>query len=120
MASSRWASLSRRTNTGVAVLGEDGKHVGVKIGLAVAVAGQGHGESDEGIAVERSQHLAADTLRNDEDAAGDDIAVAVAPDFELEDDATLEVLEGSEGLDVDGWLRAGVHDLVGSVVAFFA
>ena len=78
------------------------------------------GDDTRSDAVDGSQHLASDALGDDEDAAGDDVAVAVAPDFELEDDAALKVFEAGEGLDVDDWLLAGVHDLLGSAAAFFA
>jgi hypothetical protein len=92
----------------------------VEIGFAVTTARQGHGESDEGVAVEGSENLAADTLSDDEDTPWDYVAVAVTPDFELENDTALKVFEAGKGLNVDCRLGARVHDLVGSVAAFFA
>ena len=74
----------------------------------------------EGVAIERSDDLAADALRYDEDASGNHVAVAVSPDLNLKDDAALEVFEGGEGLNAEGGVRAFVHGLGGSLTAFFA
>ena len=78
----------------------------VEVRPAIAVARQRHGETNQGVAVERADDLAADALRDDEDTARDDIAVAITPDLELQDDATLEVFEGGKGLNADVGLRA--------------
>src|SRR5258708_3970440 len=88
--------LEAAADAGVAVLGQDGQHVRVEVGFAVTVAGQRHGETDQGVAIECSDYLAADALRHYKDTPGDDVAIAVAPDFDLENDAALEVFEGGE------------------------
>ena len=44
-------------------------------------------------------HLAADALRHDEDAPGDQVAVAVSPDRKLQIDAALELVERGERLE---------------------
>jgi hypothetical protein len=98
----------------------DGEHVGVEIRFAIAVAGQRHGETDQRISVEGSDHLAANALRDHEDAPGDDVAVAIAPNLKLQDDASLKVFECRKGLDMNGGLRVRAHGLGGSLAAFFA
>jgi hypothetical protein len=112
--------LETTADAEVAILRKDGEHVRVEVGFAVAVARQGHGEAYDGVSVEGSKNLTADPLRDHEDASWDDVAIAVTPDFELEDDTALKVLEAGEGLDVDSSLGGGVHDLVGSATTFFA
>jgi hypothetical protein len=84
------------------------------------MARQGHGESDDGAVVEGSENLAAYALRNDKHTPRDYIAIAVTPDFVLENDAALKVFEPGKGLNVDCRLGVRVHDLGGSVAAFFA
>jgi hypothetical protein len=92
----------------------------VEIRFAAAMARQGHGESDDGAVVEGSENLAAYALRNDKHTPRDYIAIAVTPDFVLENDAALKVFEPGKGLNVDCRLGVRVHDLGGSVAAFFA
>src|SRR5215469_14772848 len=106
--------------TGVAVLRQHGQHMRVEIGFAVAVAGQRHGKTDESFALECADHLAADALRDYEDAAGDDVAGAIAPDFDLEHATALELFESGEWLDVNGVLRTVVHVVDGVLTAFLA
>ena len=55
-----------------------------------------------------------------EDTPGDDVAVAVTPDFELKDDTAFKVFEAGKGLNLNVVLRACVHDPVGSLAAFLA
>ena len=93
--------LQTTAQTRVAVLRQHRQHVRVQIGLAVAVAGERHGETDHRVAVEGPDHLAADALGHNKDAPGNEIAVAVAPDLELQDNAALEVLQGGEMADLD-------------------
>jgi hypothetical protein len=59
-------------------------------------------------------------LRHYEDPSRYNVAVAIAPDFDLENDATLELLEGGEWLDVDVVFRTCVHEVGGSLTVFFA
>src|SRR5271168_1991707 len=112
--------LEATANAGVAVLRQDGEHVRVEVGFAVPVAGQRHGETYQGVAVECPDHLAANALRHHEDTPWDDVAVAVAPDLKLQNDATLKVFEAGKGLDANVGLRAGFHGLGGSLAAFLA
>ena len=114
------SQLEAASDAEVAVLRQYGEHVRVQIGLAVAVAGQRHGETYESVSIEGADDLATDALRHDEDTPRDDVAIAVTPNFKLQDDATLEVFEAGQRLDVDLSVRACVHDLVGSLAAFFA
>ncbi len=119
MASSRWASFRRRPDAAVAILRQYSQHVRVQVGFTVAIAGQRHGETNDGVAVEGSDNLAADALGDHEDAARNDVAVAVAPDLKLQDDATLKVVQGGQGLDVDcrsGCLRSWPWRLAGGVL----
>jgi hypothetical protein len=96
----------------VPVLRQDCEHVGVEVRPAVADAGQRHGETNLGVSVKRADYLAADALGHDKDTPGNDVAVAVSPDFELKDDATLELFECLEGFDSDGCMGACVHGLI--------
>src|ERR1700679_3216793 len=108
------------SDTQVAVLREYSKHVRVQVRVSISVAWQRHGETYESLSVERADNLAADALRYDKDTSGDDVAVAITPNFRLQNDATLEVFEAGERLDMDFGLRAFTHDVGGSLAAFFA
>jgi hypothetical protein len=65
----------------------------VEVRPEIATAGQRHGETYEGLAVECADDLSADALRYDEYTSRDDIAVTITPNLQLQDDATLEVFE---------------------------
>src|SRR5665213_69345 len=88
---------------------EDGEHVRVEIGMTIAEAGQRHSEADDGVSVKGANHLAADVLRNHEDAARDDIPVAVAPGLQLQHNTALEVFEGGKRRDADIAMWACTH-----------
>src|SRR5487761_628797 len=88
--------------------------------MAVADTGQSHGKADGGVAVKGSQHLAANTLCDEKDAARNDIAITVTPHFELQNNAALKLFEGGERTDMDIVVQLCVHGFCGSLAAFFA
>src|SRR5258708_39585087 len=75
--------LETAADAGVAVLGQNGQHVRVEVRLAVAIARQRHGETNQVITGKRSYDLAADALRHHKDTAGDGSAVPLSPHFDL-------------------------------------
>src|SRR5215472_13796962 len=68
------------------------QHVGMKIGVAGARAGNGEGKADEVIAVERADDLPTDLAADDEHAQRNQIDVIKIPDLLLQGDAGLKFL----------------------------
>ena len=71
----------------------------MQVGFTVAIAGQRHGETNHCFAIEGSDDLSADALGDEKDSTGNDVSIAVTPDLELENDASLKLFQV-----VSGWM----------------
>ena len=62
--------LEAAANASIAILRQDGEHMGVEVWQACTVAGQRHGEAYQGVLVEGPDDLAADALCDERRHAG--------------------------------------------------
>ncbi len=132
--------LELRAKAAIAVGGADRQHVGVEVGArpfwAFLNPRQRDGETDQGIsgiaaqdpeefAVKGADHLAADFLCEQEGFARDDIALVVAPGFDLELDAGRHLGESlaranlDHGFAGDAGLALESRAFVSSVASVF-
>src|ERR1700728_3342349 len=74
-------------------------------------AGDRHGEADHLVGgIEGSDGLAANALRNHEEAAGDDVPVVVTPGRDLQVDAGAQFVEPLAGPEGDGRAVVGLDN----------
>lgn len=81
----------------------------VEIGVAVAISRQSHGKTHDGVPIKRTEDLTADTLSYQKNSAGNQIAIAVSPDLELQNNAAFKLLERRQWSNLNSRFVVCVH-----------
>ena len=93
--------FEKAADTAIAMRSQDSGHVGVKVGSVIVKTDERFGETDQGVAVESAEDLAASVMGDNKGDVGFGVEFVVAPDFAGDGDAAVEFVESAKGTDGD-------------------
>lgn len=93
--------LQLTTDAAITMGGENGGHVGVKVGRVVMKADEGFGEADHGVAIEGAKDLSTRVVGDDVSDVRLSVEFGVGPHFAGDLDATVKVGKGVKRADGD-------------------
>src|SRR4029077_3468751 len=93
--------LQHAADAAVAVRRENAGHVGVEIAGVAANGGHSESEANHGVAIERTDDLAAGLISDHERNVGLDLEIGFTPNALLDSDTPVKVVEGGAFADGD-------------------